>query len=335
MRRLVVLFTIVSMFSLSTTAMSQDSVDGEIIVDRIMARVNDDIITRSDLVRVFPIYLQVATRVDPQTLRSQEGQAAVAKELLEFMIDARLLDAHAKKQGMALSSADVRDYLRNYRDSLGMTDAQFRQALAKEGVGFDDYKEFMRAYLTRMQVLRAEANTDVTVPQEEIDQALKERFPDGFEQPYFETSHIFIQLPKNATNTMVEEAYDTLLELRDQIVSGERTFEDVATEINSDGTRSRGGLVGMFTLGDLDENYTRVALGLNEGEVSEPIRSQFGEHLIRLESVETREVADKAAVVERIRRELYEKKASRKENAYLRSLRDAAFVKHVSDDFGL
>lgn len=335
MRRHVVLLTIVSMFALSTTAMSQDGVDGEIVVDRIMARVNDEIITRSDLVRVFPIYLQVAAQVDPAELRSAAGQRKVAEQLLEFMIDARLLEEHAKKQDMALSPADVADYLVNYRDSLGMTDAQFRQALAKEGVSFDDYKEFMRVYLTRMQVLRTEANADVSVPQEEVDQLLRERYPDGFAQPYFETSHIFIQLPKNATNTMVEEAYDTLLNLREDILDGTRTFEDVASEINSDGTRARGGLVGMFTLGDLDENYTRVALGLEDGEISAPTRTQFGEHLIRLESVETREVADKDAVVERLRRELYERKATRIENAYLRRLRDAAFVKHVSDDFGL
>lgn len=335
MRRHVVLITLVSLLTLSTTAVSQGQVDGEIVVDRIMARVNDDIITRSDLVRVFPIYLQVAARVDPAELRSASGQRKVAEELLEFMIDARLLEEHAKKQDMALTHADVADYLENYRDSLGMTDSQFRQALAKEGVAFDDYKEFMRVYLTRMQVLRAEANADVSVPQEEIDQLLRERYPDGFEQPYFETSHIFIQLPKNATNTMVDEAYDTLLGLRADILDGTRTFEDVASEINSDGTRSRGGLVGMFTLGDLDENYTRVALGLEVGEISAPTRTQFGEHLIRLESIETREVADKDAVVERIRRELHERKATRIENAYLRRLREAAFVKQVSDDFGL
>lgn len=337
MRRCVVFFTILCIFALSSTALAQEDriPEGEIVVDRIMARVNDDIITRSDLVRVFPIYLQVAAQVDPSKLRTEEGQRRVAEELLEFMIDGKLLEAHAKKQDMALSATDVNDYLSNYRDSLGMTDSQFRQALAQEGVSYDDYRAFMKTYLTRMQVLRAEANADVTVTEEEIEQKLKERFPDGFEQPYFESSHIFIQLPKNATSTMVDEAYDKLNALRAEILAGERTFEEVAEEINSDGTRARGGKVGTFTLGDLDENYTRVALGLEPGEISEPVRSQFGEHLIRLEEVETREVADKEAVVERLKYELHETKATRKEDAYLRRMRDEAFVQKVSDDFGL
>lgn len=112
MRRHVVLLTIVSMLALSTTAMSQDGMDGEIVVDRIMARVNDEVITRSDLVRVFPIYLQVAAQVDPAELRSASGQRKVAEQLLEFMIDAHLLEAHAKKQDMALSASDVADYLK-------------------------------------------------------------------------------------------------------------------------------------------------------------------------------------------------------------------------------
>lgn len=335
MRRCVVLLSTLFLLVLSATGWTQASATEEIVVDRIMARVNDDIITRSDLVRIFPIYLQVAAQVDPQELRTEAGQRRVAADLLEFMIDARLLTAHAKKQDMALSDADVNDYLRNYRDSLGMTDTQFRQALAQEGVSFDDYKEFMKSYLTRMQILRAEANADVTVTEEEIEQKIKERYPDGFEQPYFETSHIFIQLPKNATTRMVEEAYDQLDALRDEILAGARTFEDVASEINSDGTRARGGLVGTFTLGDLDETYTRVALGLEPGEISTPVRSQFGEHLIRLEEVETREVADKNAVIERIRYEIHDQKATRKEKSYLQKLRNEAFVKKVSDDFGI
>lgn len=335
MRRCVVLISTIFALLLSSTSFAQYADDEEIVVDRIMARVNDEIITRSDLVRIFPIYLQVAAQVDPRELRTEAGQRRVAEDLLEFMIDAKLLEAQAKKQDMALSAADVNDYVRNYRDSLGMTETQFRQALAQEGVTFDDYKEFMRSYLTRMQILRAEANADVTVTEEEINQKINERYPDGFEQPYFETSHIFIQLPKNATTRMVEEAYEKLDALRDEILRGERSFEDVASEINSDGTRARGGLVGTFTLGDLDENYTRVALGLEPGEISKPVRSQFGEHLIRLEEVETREVADKQAVVDRIRYEIHEEKATRKEKAYLRRLRDTSFVKKVSDDFGI
>ena len=332
MRRLVVLLISLQMIFLSGAAMAAGE---EIVVDRIMARVDDTIITRSDLVRAFPIYLQIAARIDPAEMRNIEGQARVAKGLLEYLIDAKLIMARAEKEDMAMSKADVDAYLANYRDSLNMSASQFRQALAAEGVDYDDYTEFMRSHLTRLQVMRSEAVADITVLDEEVEAALLEQYPDGFEQPYFETSHILIQLPKSATNAMVEEAFEKLTAIRAQIATGEVDFEDVAEELNPDGTRYRGGLVGTFTLGELDADYTRAALGLERGEVSAPVRTQFGIHLIRLESIERREVADLDEVRARIRYDLREQKGARQEELYLRRLREAAFVQVVSGDFGL
>ena len=321
--------------SFAVPALAQESYGEEIVVDRIMARVDDAIITRSDLVRSFPIYLQIAARIDPAEMRSREGQERIAHKLLDYLIDARLLMARAEKEQMAMSQADVDAYLANYRDSLGMSASQFRQALAAECVDYDDYTNFMRSHLTRMQIMRAEAISDINILDEEVEAAMQEQFPDGFEQPYFETSHILIQLPTTATNAMVEEAFETLDGLRNKIIAGELDFEDVAEELNPDGTRYRGGLVGTFTLGELDPDYTRASLALDRGEISPPVRSQFGMHLIRLESTDRRAVADLEQVRERIRYELRDQKAARQEEVYLRRLRDAAFVEVVSLDFGL
>lgn len=332
MRRQVVQLVIVLSLVVSSIAWAQRD---EIVVDRIMARIDDQIITRSDMVRAFPIYLQIAARVDPSDMQTREGQARVAQGLLDYMIDQRLLMQRAEKEQMAMSQADVEAYLVNYRESLNMTASQFRQALAGEGVDFDDYTNFMRAHLTRMQMMRSDMLGDVTVLDEEVDQRVSELYPDGMVQPYFETSHILIQLPKNAPQSMVDDAHTRLAELRAQIVSGALDFEDVAAELNTDGTRYRGGLVGTFTLGELDEDYTRASLALDEDEVSQPVRSQFGMHLIRLESLERRPVSDVEGVKNRIRYEIREEKASRQEQLFLRRLRDAAFIEIVSMDFGL
>lgn len=309
--------------------------DHEVVVDRIMARVNDHVITRSDLVRAFPVYLQMVARVSPQDLRTRAGQERVAHDLLEYMISVELIMEQAKEQDMVMSAQDVDDYLTRYRRSLDMDAEQFKVALQQEGVDYDDYKEFMKGYLTRMQVLRAQASSDVAISDEEIDQEMRARYPNGLRQPYFETSHIFLKLEPNASKLDVQYAYEELDEYRDDILAGEEGFEVIASRINDDGTRIRGGLVGSFTLGELDEEYTRAALALKPGEITKPVRSQFGMHLIRLESIEEREIADPETVKTRIRYDLSEKKSIRKEEAYLQKLRNRAFVDVVSDDFGM
>ena len=331
MRRLRALALIVLFVSLSSTAFAQT----EIVIDRIMARVNDTIVTRSDLVRQLQVYLQVAARVDPSMLRTREGQEKMAQELLDYVIDTRLLMSRAQEEDTALSDEDLDAYLHNYRDSMGMTASQFRQALAQEGMEFDDYREFMRGYLTRMQMLRSGAAGDISVLDEEVDEALRDRYPDGYRQPYFTTSHILIVIPQGAPQSMVDEAWELLSNVRRQILSGETGFGDAALEYNADATRYREGEVGTFTLGELDPEYTRAALALEPGEISEPVRSQFGLHLIRLDDIEVRDIEDIDALRTRVQYELREEKVARAEKLWLQRLRETNFVQILSNDFGL
>lgn len=332
MRRGVVISFLAMILACANVAVAQSQ---EIVVDRIMARVDDSIITRSDMVRIMPIYMQVVGRVDPASLRTREGQEKLANDLLEYMIDSRLLLAKARQEEMVLSDADLESYLRNYRESLGMNQTQFRQVLAQEGMDYDDYREFMRGYLTRMQMLRSGAAGDISVLEEEVEATLRERYPDGFRQPYFTTSHILITVPQGAPTSVVEEAWQTLVDLRAKLISGEVDFGDAALEYNADATRYREGEVGTFTLGELDPEYTRAALALEPGEISEPVRSQFGLHLVRLDAIEVRDIADLEGLKNRIRYELREAKVERAEALWLRRLRDANFVQVMSNDFGI
>lgn len=331
MRLLVVLYLSLCVI----LAPSMASAQSELVVDRIMARVGDTIITRSELVSILPIYLQVAARVDPSSLRTREGQEQVAKEMLEYMIDTRLVVDRAKQDDMALTDGELEQYLRNYRESMGLNASQFRQALAQEGMDFDDYREFMRGYLTRMQMIRSGAAGDVSVLEEEVDAVLRERYPDGYRQPYFTTSHILVTVPQGAPQSLVDDAYATLQGVRAQILAGDLAFGDAALDYNSDATRYRDGEVGTFTLGDLDPDYTRAALGLEVGEISEPVRSQFGLHLVRLDAIEVREIEDMDGLRNRIRYEIREEKTARAQDVYFRRLRDSNFVQILSTDFGL
>lgn len=330
MRHIACLITLV-LTLISSSAFAQ----GEIVVDRIMARVNDNVITRSDMVRAFPIYLQVAARISPSQLQSEEGRLRVARDLLDYMIGIRLLTDRAERDDLSVSMSDVDRYLENYRAQLEVTEGEFRRLLERDGVNYDDYREFMQGHLTRLQMLQMEALGDVEIPDDELDAELRRRYPDGFAELYFTTSHILITLPEGAGQGRVGEAFDQLMALRESILSGERTFEDVAAGTNPDGTRNRGGRVGSFAVGDLDPDYTRAALALEEGEISEPVRTQFGLHLIRLDETERRQTEDEERIRDRVRFEMRESRAARQEELYLRRLRDAAFVEVVSEDFGL
>ena len=311
------------------------SAQREIVVDRIMARVNGDIVTRSDMVRMLPIYLQVVARVTPDQLRSASGRQRMAEEFLQYLIDTQLIVERARAEDMAMSMSDVDRYLEGYRESMEMSESQFRRALEQEGVQYDDYRSFMQGHLTRMQLMRTSVLGDISVTDEELEAAVRQRYPDGFAQQFLTTSHVLLALSDSAMPTEVDRVMREAASLRERILAGEATLEETAAEVNIDSTRARRGRVGTFAQGDLDPDYTRAALGLEVGELSEPVRTRFGVHLIRLDGLERRQVEDGERIRERLRYELMEEQALRQEELYLQRLREEAFVEVRSQDFGL
>ena len=84
----------------------------------------------------------------------------------------------------------------------------------------------------------------------------------------------------------------------------------------------------------LESSTSRAALALEPGEISQPVRSQFGLHLVRLDDIEVRDIEDLDGLRNRIRYELRESKVEQAEQLWLRRLREASFVQILSDDYG-
>jgi peptidyl-prolyl cis-trans isomerase SurA len=324
-----------SSFMAISTPLTADAQREEVIVDRIVARVNNEIVTQSQVARFLPIYIQVMGPRNPQQLQTASGREQIARDLIQFLIDAELLKAKAADAGMQMSDSDIEAYLENYRSQLDMSEDQFRAALQREGINFEDYKDFMGKYLLRMQVMRAEGISDISIADEAVEEEFEARYPDGLEETYVRTSHIFLKLEANASEEETQQAYDRLMELRAAITSGEREFAAVASEVNDDSTANRGGQLTAFPVADLAESYSRAALALEQGGISEPVRTSRGLHLIRLDEVQKRATGNEERIRERIRYELRQTKAQQRQEAYLENLRDSAFTEVLVDDFNL
>lgn len=314
---------------------AQAQAEREVVVDRIVARVNDELITQSQIARLLPIYIQVMGPADPQTLQTSQGREQVARDLIQFLVDVELLENKADEVGMQMTSDDVDAYLANYQSQLEMTPDQFRSALEREGIDYDDYHEFMRKYLIQLQMMRAEGLTDVAVSDAEVQQVFETEYPEGLEETYIRTSHIFIELGANDPDELFEAARVRLVEARRSIEAGERTFEEVAGEINEDSTAARGGQLAAFPVADLDESYSRAALSVEEGELSEPVITARGMHLIRLDEIEHRQSGDEERIRERIRYGLRQTKSEQRKTSYLVRLRRSAFIEVLVEDFSL
>lgn len=303
------------------------------IIDRVVARVDDEIVTQSDVARTVAVYQQVIGIPDSR-IATAEGRREVALEIVDHLIERRLLIEAAEDAGVAVTDAEVEQYLAQQRASLGVSEAAFAAELQRNNIELADFREFMHGWITRMRMIQLDVVAQVSISDDEVQAEIDRRYPEGYVEIYIETSHILVPVSDAAPYEADQQALATIFDLQQQIRDG-RPFEDIAREVNPDGTRNTGGRLGRFATRELVPEYSEAAIRLDIGEISEPVRTPFGYHLIRLEGIERSAIEQPEGLAERIRFELHEAEVARQEEVYLRRLRDDAFVEIVFTDFEL
>jgi peptidyl-prolyl cis-trans isomerase SurA len=118
-----------------------------------------------------------------------------------------------------------------------------------------------------------------------------------------------------------------LREVRERLIAGRVSFADMARQYSVDGSASRGGDLGWLLPGDTVSAFERAMNALKPGEISEPVRSEFGYHLIEVLERRT-EVATVDRQRQAARAALRERRIEEETQDWLRQLRDRTFVEY-------
>ncbi|RAL22173.1 hypothetical protein DL240_09975 [Lujinxingia litoralis] len=316
------LVVLVALASVALTLPVGASTAQAAIIDRVVAQVNDEIITLYELeteARTFLVQQGRNTRVldDPQ--RRQE----ILGEVLEDLVDRLLINQAAAEIGEQVTDAEVDQWMSALRQQQGLSQEQFMQMVAQYGIDFETYKEVVRDNLLRMRMVNL-SGRPATVADAEIDSVYRRRFGSAGKERFITVRHILV--PVEGREASVEEAArERALELRGMVESG-TSFEEVASEHSQGPGADKGGLLGEFRRGQLESSFEQAAFELEPGELSQPVRTPFGYHVIEVLESEER-VADSAQQRRaQIRAELQEQAMNRVVETYLQTLRAKAFV---------
>jgi peptidyl-prolyl cis-trans isomerase SurA len=254
------------------------------VIDRILAVVDEDIILESEVLQ----YLQfnLGGEVDLAAL-SDEQLADLKMRILEELIRQKVLLAKARADTVTIRDRDVDRELESRIKALegqlgseekvseyyGMSMAQIRRefrTLVREGMMIDELK---RTYLGDIRVGRGDVEAFWKVYQDSIppiEEAVK-------------LSHILLR--DEVSDASRQATMARADSVREMIRSGEVEFEAAARRLSDDpASAKKGGLLGTTNRGDLVPEFEEVAYNLEEGEISYPVETQFGIHIIRLNS---------------------------------------------------
>ncbi len=279
-------------------------------VDRVVASVDGDPITVRDL-KAFAAVNKVALS-DPDDLNSPETRA-----VLKGVISERLLESEIKKYKNQVEDRQIDDYIANFEQSNGLTDAQLRAQLQAQGHTYEEFRKHARLEMQKMLMIQKEVRARVSISSDEI-KAYYDSHPDEFRvgKERFKLAQILIAVPPNATPAQIDAARAKAESIRSQLLKG-ADFNAMARQYSDDDSRSQGGELGEFSRGEMLDQIQAAIDKLKPGEISPPIQSEHGFHLVKLEAHDEVGVKPFSQVSAQIREKLVGLKAERQFAAWV------------------
>lgn len=254
-------------------------------LDKIVAVVNDEVILESDLQDM------------EQTIRQQIRQRDAAmppsdilrKQVLERLIMQRLQIQEAAKVGIRVGDDALNAALKQIADKNQLTLRQFRDVLEKDGYDFSQFRETIRDEMIIARLRKSQVEDRVVVSDREVDNFLAtQKIQDGGQVEY-DLQHILISLPEAASPEEVQAAQEKLEKIQALLKEGGE-FSQVAAGYSDGQNALEGGELGWRKQGELPSLFADVVPTLAVGEVSQPLRSGSGFHLVRVKDKKSEDV---------------------------------------------
>lgn len=258
------------------------------------------------------------------TLSGAEGgkqRAELTGVMIDRLIDERLIVQAARKRGGEANDAQVDAEMARITEQLGGAQG-LQAALSQRNLTMVDARRIVRLTLTVRALMPLV--TEVKVSDDEVRKSFTERRAQFDEAEQVRASHILIRA---STPQEEERAKQTIVLIRGRLAKGEK-FADLAKQYSEDpGSKSNGGDLGFVAKGSLVPEFEKVAFSLKPAEVSPPVKTQFGYHLILVAEHKPARQATFAQVQGQIREQLLQQKREAAFQKWLEAARKQATIK--------
>ena len=312
------------------------------IVDEIIARVDDSIITRSDYEKAKQADMNELQQQFPGDWQTKWDQRQ--REVLRGLIDRQLLLDKGKELGITGETETVKRLDKMRKDmNLPSMDALEEEA-RKQGIAYEDFKEQIRTGVVSEQVIAQEVGSKQRISTEEAQDWYNKHLKELEGQEEVSLSEIMVSTQPSKANTenkdkpnagadaqlpedpaKVAEAEAKANALLEQLRKGAK-FEDVAKQSSDGPTAGQGGVLGNFKRGELAKDFEDKTFSLKPGGYSDVIRTRQGFIILRVNAHRAAGVPPFKDIEEQIKQTIYSQKLEPAARAYLTKLREQAYI---------
>ena len=247
------------------------------LLDRIVAVVNKEVVTLSELNDT----IATAERQLRRANTRPPPREVLERQMLEKLILDKAQLQLARERGIRVDEVQLDRAVQRVAGNNRMTLAAFRQALESDGVPFGGFREDLRAQIVLSRLREREVDDKIQVSDTEIDLFLEEMKARPGEGSEYNLAHILVRVPEQASPERVEEARAKAAKALAEARAGE-DFSRLAAAYSDAPDAMRGGAIGWRAHERLPELFSSALAKMNAGEVSELLRSPAGFHLLKL-----------------------------------------------------
>ena len=276
--KLLILLSFLAPFLVNAAESDAARKSNEILkMDRIIAIVDQGVITEQELIE--------RTRTVKAQLEKQGTQLppdnVLERQVLERLIADSLQLQMAAQTGVKIDDTQLDKTIERIAAQNKMSVEEFKAVLEKDGMPLRKFREDIRSEITIARIREREVDNKLNISEGEIDNYLTTQANRGEEQDEFEISHILIRTPEDASPEDLEKAKNKTQQALDQLAGG-ASFEQVSASVSDAPNALEGGSMGWRGGAQLPGLFLEMLKPMQKGEVSKPIRSPNGFHILKL-----------------------------------------------------
>lgn len=248
-----------------------------VAVDRIVAVVNDEVITQNDLNERVSLVIKQLTRQGGQVPASD----VLNRQILERMVNDLLQVQLAKENGIKVDDPTLDKTIERIAQENNMSMTEFRAALDRDGVKFPRFREDIRQEILLSRLREREVDNGVVVTDAEVETEIARQAKEATSDSEYRLAHVLVTVPAQATPEQIEQRRRRAVLALSELRKGSN-FAQVAATYSDAPDALQGGNLGWRPSARLPQLFVDIIDKMQPGDVSDIMRSPNGFHIVKL-----------------------------------------------------
>jgi len=297
-------------------------------VDRIVAYVNEDIIVLSELEDEIAPYAERVRQLGYDTEKQNEMLFKLREDMLGRLVEQKLTDQEIKKAGITIGEEEIDQNVERLKQANQMTEEMLAEALKKQGMSLEDYRERIKEQILRSRLVTREVKSKIVVTDEDI-KAYYDTHPEEFQgEVIVHLRHLTYSISSGTSQGQKDAARWEMAGMLEDVEGG-TPFQEIEERFNAQGNGRRGGDLGEFKQQTLSPLIQQAITGLKVGSVTDLLETDQGFQIFYLQDVKKeggKTVEDASAAISE---KIYKQRVDERFMKWIENLKKTSHIKIV------